>query len=79
MDYLEERLITLITEQLSIEKTYVIPTANFETDLGADNLDIIGIVMATEKEFDITLDGDQAEKVKTVNDLLVLVRKASPK
>lgn len=79
MDELEQRLVTLITNELSVEQPSVIPTANFENDLGADDLDMMTLVMATEKEFEITLDGDQAEKVKTVNDLLVLVRKELPK
>ncbi|MBV4503900.1 acyl carrier protein [Pseudomonas sp. BW13M1] len=79
MDNVEERLNKVIAEQLGIEEADVITTANFETDLSADDLDITEIVISAERVFGITLDGDQVENVKTVNDLLVLVREKSPK
>jgi acyl carrier protein len=51
-----------------VKKTEVVPAASFIDDLNADSLDIVELVMTIEKEFDIEIPDDEAEKIRTVQD-----------
>ena len=66
----EEKLKEIISEQLSVDVSEVIPEASFIDDLGADSLDTVEIVMAFEDEFGIEIPDEDAEKIKTVGDVL---------
>ena len=66
----EERVKTIICDQLSVEKEKVTPTASFIDDLGADSLDIVELVMTMEEEFDLDIPDEDAEKMKTVGDVV---------
>ena len=67
---LEERVKNLICDQLAVEAEKVTPTASFIEDLGADSLDIVELVMQMEEEFDLDIPDDDAEKMKTVGDVV---------
>ena len=62
----EERVKEIIVEQLGVEEDEVNPNAKFIEDLGADSLDTVELVMAFEKEFDIDIPDEEAEKLRTV-------------
>lgn len=64
------RVKLLIAESLGVNPTEVIPDASFIDDLGADSLDIVELVMAIEKEFDIEIPDEDAEKISTVKDAI---------
>ena len=64
----EEKVIDIITEQLSVEKDKVVPSASFVDDLGADSLDLVELIMAMEEAFDIEIPDEVAEKIATVQD-----------
>jgi acyl carrier protein len=64
----EERIKNVIVEQLGVEPEQVKPEAQFINDLGADSLDTVELIMALEKEFDIEIPDEQAEKIKTVGE-----------
>ena len=66
----EERVCTIICDQLAVEKEKVTPTASFIDDLGADSLDIVELVMTMEEEFDLDIPDEDAEKMKTVGDVV---------
>ncbi|MFN7904750.1 MAG: acyl carrier protein [Pseudobdellovibrionaceae bacterium] len=59
----------IIVEQLGVDPEKVKPEASFIDDLGADSLDIVELVMTMEEEFDIEIPDEDAEKLKTVNDV----------
>lgn len=59
----------IIEEQLGVDPERVKPEASFIDDLGADSLDIVELVMAMEEEFDIEIPDEEAEKLKTVQDV----------
>jgi acyl carrier protein len=59
----------LLMEQLNITREQITPGADIETDLGADSLDKVEIVMQAEERFNVTIADDQAEPVRTVEDL----------
>ncbi len=65
----EERVKTIICDQLAVEPAKVTPTASFIDDLGADSLDIVELVMTMEEEFDLDIPDEDAEKIKTVGDV----------
>lgn len=64
MASIEERVINIIKEQLSVEK--VSKEASFVEDLGADSLDTVELVMALEEEFGLEIPDEDAEKITTV-------------
>lgn len=68
MASLEDRLKGIIVDQLGVEAEKVVESANFISDLGADSLDIVELVMAMEEEFDLEIPDEDAEKIKTVGD-----------
>lgn len=67
---LEERVKNLICDQLAVESEKVTATASFIEDLGADSLDIVELVMQMEEEFDLDIPDEDAEKMKTVGDVI---------
>ncbi|MFN7685958.1 MAG: acyl carrier protein [Oligoflexia bacterium] len=74
---LEERVKNLICDQLAVEAEKVTPTASFIEDLGADSLDIVELVMQMEEEFDLDIPDDDAEKLKTVGDVVKYISSKS--
>ncbi|MGE0764220.1 MAG: acyl carrier protein [Bdellovibrionales bacterium] len=64
------KVIKIIEEQLGVDPDRVKPEASFIDDLGADSLDIVELVMAMEEEFDIEIPDEDAEKLRTVQDVL---------
>ncbi len=70
MSDLDGRVIDIIVEELGVEREKVSEDANFMEDLGADSLDTVELVMAFEKEFDLDIADEEAEKLRTVGDAL---------
>ena len=66
MSDIEEKVKDIIAEELGVERDKVQPNASFMEDLGADSLDTVELVMAFEKEFDIDIPDEEAEKLRTV-------------
>ena len=66
MSDIEEKVKDIIAEELGVEREKVTPGASFMEDLGADSLDTVELVMAFEKEFDIDIPDEEAEKLRTV-------------
>jgi len=70
MSDLHEKVKDIIVEELGVERDKVTDDASFMEDLGADSLDTVELVMAFEKEFDVDIPDDDAEKIRTVGDAL---------
>ena len=77
MASVEERVKTIIVEQLGVDESEVTPTASFVDDLGADSLDTVELVMAFEENFGIEIPDEDAEKIATVNDAVDYIEKHS--
>ncbi len=67
---IDQEMIDIIVEQLSVEKEKVVPNASFVDDLGADSLDLVELIMAMEEGFDIEIPDEEAEKIATVQDAI---------
>lgn len=66
MSDITAKVKAIIVDKLGVDETEVTPEATFTTDLGADSLDQVELIMELEKEFDVTIPDDQAEKITTV-------------
>lgn len=66
MSDIASRVKAIIVDKLGVDENDVNPEANFTTDLGADSLDTVELIMEFEKEFDIQIPDDQAEQIQTV-------------
>ena len=58
----------IIVDKLGVDENEVTMEASFTNDLGADSLDTVELIMEFEKEFNIAIPDDQAEKIATVGD-----------
>ncbi len=67
---LEQRIKEIIADQLGVEVEKLNPSAKFVEDLGADSLDVVELIMAFEEEFGIEIPDEDAEKIRTVGDVL---------
>jgi acyl carrier protein len=70
MSDMVEKVKDIIVEELGVEREKLTDSASFMEDLGADSLDTVELVMAFEKEFDIDIPDEEAEKLRTVGDAL---------
>ena len=63
---IEEKVISIVSEQMGVDKGEINRNTNFVNDLNADSLDTVELVMEFEDEFETSIPDDQAEKIKTV-------------
>ncbi|HBA12924.1 MAG TPA: acyl carrier protein [Bacteroidaceae bacterium] len=71
-----ERVKAIIVDKLGVEASEVTNEASFASDLGADSLDTVELIMEFEKEFGISIPDDQAEKITTVGEAIEMIGKA---
>jgi acyl carrier protein len=70
MSEIANRVKTIIVEKLGVDEKEITPEASFTNDLGADSLDTVELIMEFEKEFNIAIPDDQAEKISTVGEAI---------
>ena len=70
----EERVKSIIVEQLGVDEDEVTLEASFTDDLGADSLDIVELVMAFEEEFGIEIPDEEAEKISNVREAVSYIQ-----
>jgi acyl carrier protein len=68
MSDIASRVKAIIVDKLGVDETEVTIEASFTNDLGADSLDTVELIMEFEKEFNIGIPDDQAEKIGTVGE-----------
>lgn len=66
----QDQVMEIIANQLSVAKEEVTPKASFVDDLGADSLDLVELVMAMEEKFGVDIADEDAEKMKNVQDAI---------
>ncbi|NLX81816.1 MAG: acyl carrier protein [Proteiniphilum sp.] len=79
MSQVAERVKSIIVDKLGVEESEVTNTASFTNDLGADSLDTVELIMEFEKEFNISIPDDQAEKISSVGDAVSYVEEHAGK
>ena len=73
MGAINEKVIDIIVDKLGVDRTEVTPEAVFVDDLGADSLDLVELIMAMEEEFGMEIADEDAEKLRTVQDVISFV------
>jgi acyl carrier protein len=74
MATLEEKVIDIVVEKLGVERADVTLDAVFVDDLGADSLDLVELIMAMEEEFGFEIADEEAEKMRTVGDVINFIK-----
>jgi acyl carrier protein len=70
MSDIRAKVTDIIVNKLGVEESQVTDAASFTKDLGADSLDTVELIMEFEKEFDLTIDDSDSEKIQTVGDVV---------
>jgi len=70
---IEARVKKIIVDKLGVDEKEVTPQASFTNDLGADSLDTVELIMDFEKEFNIAIPDEQAEKINTVGEAIAYI------
>lgn len=73
---IEQKIIDIVSEQMSVDKGEISRETSFVNDLNADSLDTVELVMELEDEFDLTIPDEDAEKLKTVGEAMDYIQKA---
>jgi len=73
MSDIASRVKGIIVDKLGVDENEVSPEASFTNDLGADSLDTVELIMEFEKDFDISIPDEEAEKIATVGDAISYV------
>ena len=76
MSEVESKVRAIIVDKLGVDENQVTMDANFSTDLNADSLDTVDLIMEFEKEFDITIPEEETQKIATVGDAVRFVENA---
>ena len=67
---IEEKVTSIIVDQLGVKKEDIKPESSFVDDLGADSMDIVELVMAFEDNFSIQIPDQEEENIRTVQDAI---------
>ncbi len=70
MSDISTKVKAIIVDKLGVDENEVTPEASFTNDLGADSLDTVELIMEFEKEFNIAIPDDQAEKISSVGEAI---------
>ncbi|MDR2350170.1 MAG: acyl carrier protein [Deltaproteobacteria bacterium] len=70
-----DRIRKVVSHQLAVEPSEIMEESSFQDDLGADSLDLVEIVMGMEEEFQIKIDDEVVQSIKTVKDALDFISK----
>ncbi|MAQ47783.1 MAG: acyl carrier protein [Flavobacteriales bacterium] len=73
MSEISSKVKAIIVDKLVIDESEVTDESNFMSDLGADSLDTVELIMEFEKEFDLQIPDDEAEKITTVGDAIAYI------
>ncbi len=72
---IEKEVIDVVVEQLGIDVADVAPEKSFVEDLNADSLDLTELIMTFEERFGFEITEEEAEKLKTVGDVISFIQK----
>jgi acyl carrier protein len=73
MSDVHSKVVSIIVDKLGVEESEVTNEASFTNDLGADSLDTVELIMEFEKEFNLSIPDEEAEKIETVGDAITYI------
>ena len=71
---IQEKVVSIVAEQMGVDKGEITRDTNFVTDLNADSLDTVELVMEFEDEFETSIPDEQAEKIQTVGQAIDYIK-----
>jgi acyl carrier protein len=74
---IEQEVIDIVVEQLGVDKADVDESKSFVEDLNADSLDLTELIMTFEEKFGFEISEQDAEKLKTVGDVVKYIKAKS--
>ena len=74
MASIEDKVFDIVVDKLGVDRGEVTPDAVFVDDLGADSLDLVELIMAMEEEFGFEIADEEAEKLRTVGDVINFIK-----
>ena len=74
MENLENKVKEIIVDKLGVEESELTDSASFTNDLGADSLDTVELIMEFEKEFNVSIPDEDAEKISTEGDAIAYLK-----
>ena len=77
MSDIASKVKAIIVDKLGVDESEVVNEASFTNDLGADSLDTVELIMEFEKEFDLQIPDDEAEKITTVGEAIKYIENKS--
>lgn len=75
MAEISSKVKAIIVDKLGVDAAQVTESANFSTDLNADSLDTVELIMEFEKEFNITIPDEDTQKISTVGEAIEYIEK----
>jgi acyl carrier protein len=75
---IEKEVIDIVTEQLGVDAADVTLQKSFVEDLNADSLDLTELIMTFEERFGFEISEEEAEKLKTIGDVVAYIQKKKP-
>ncbi|MDP2721531.1 MAG: acyl carrier protein [Bacteroidetes bacterium GWF2_41_31] len=73
MSDVRSKVVSIIVDKLGVEESEVTNEASFTNDLGADSLDTVELIMEFEKEFNLSIPDEEAEKIETVGNAVAYI------
>ncbi|MBC8319165.1 MAG: acyl carrier protein [Bacteroidetes bacterium] len=73
MSDVRSKVVSIIVDKLGVEESEVTNEASFTNDLGADSLDTVELIMEFEKEFNLSIPDEEAEKIETVGNAIAYI------
>ena len=71
---IEQKVIEILAKQLRMDASKITKETNMASDLGADSLDLVQLMMAFEEEFDMEISDEEAEEISTVGDAVNYIK-----
>ncbi|MEE9213042.1 MAG: acyl carrier protein [Phycisphaeraceae bacterium] len=71
---IEDKVVSIVAEQMGVDKGEINRDTNFVNDLNADSLDTVELVMEFEDEFETSIPDEQAEKIQTVGQAIDFIK-----
>jgi acyl carrier protein len=78
-DQVEEKVIEIVSDQMSVDKSEITRETSFVNDLNADSLDTVELVMEFEDEFELSIPDEEAEKIQTVGQAIDYIKEHANK
>ena len=70
IEEITKKVIPIIEDKLGVSESEIEPDSSFTTDLGADSLDTVELIMEFEKEFNVEIPDEDAEEISKVSDAI---------